>query len=446
MDARNTIEAQAPARTGPGAGEPARRSALLTLGVVLALLVAAIGAVAVWPQPTRAVIDRVLTVAGVAPGSGSGEAPAAVPPAVAGPRVFRPTREQSAAFDIKPVATMMFRPEGSAEGRIALNEDDNVPVTPPYSGRVLKVSARAGDTVAAGQVLLTMEATDMVQAQNDYQGALNTLRKAQNLLKLDQTIAARQGELFQARATALKDFQSAQNDAIAAQSDVGTAEAGVQAVRNRLRLLGKTDAEIAAFEKNGLMSPETEIRAPIAGTIVQRKVGVGQYLSASSDAVFVIGDLSTVWLIANVRDSEVPRIKLGQEVEARVIGLPQRTFKAKIDYMAASLDPATRRLAVRSEVENPDRVLKPEMFASFTIVTGSERPSPSVPGNAVVYEGERAHVWIARGDGAIEAREVSLGLTSGDFVQVTNGLAPGESVVTRGALFIDRAASGDKAS
>ena len=279
-----------------------------------------------------------------------------------------------------------------------------------------------------------------------FQSALNTLSKATALLKLDQTIAARQQELFAAKAVALKDYQSAQNDVIAAQSDLRTAEAALQAVRNRLRILGKTDAEIAAFEKSGTMSPETEIRAPIAGTIVQRKVGIGQYLSSSSDPVFVIGDLSTVWLVANVRESEIPKVRLGQEIEARVAGFGQRVFKARIDYIAASLDPATRRLSVRSEIPNPDRALKPEMFATFTIITGDLRPSPGVPLAAVVYEGASAHVWVARPDGALEARDVRLGLVNGDNAQVVEGLREGDEVVTRGALFIDRAASGDRSS
>ncbi len=447
MDARNTttpdmrdqIDSERAHRRG-------RRSALLRIALLLSLVVAGVAAIAIWPQRTRELIAQAAALLYDAKERETAEDEAAEAKPASGLREFKPSAEQRNAFAIKPVETMLFRPEGSAEGRIALNDDDNVPVTSPYAGRVNKVLVRAGDRVKANQVLLTMEATDMVQAQNDYQAALNTLHKTQALLKLNQTIAARQQELFQARATALKDYQSAQNDVIAAQSDLGTAEASLQAVKNRLRLLGKTDAEIVQFERNGTLSSETEIRAPIAGTIVQRKVGVGQYISSNSDPVFVIGDLSTVWLIANVRESEVPRIKIGQVVEARVVGLPRLTFKAKVDYMAASLDPATRRLAVRSEVENPDRLLKPEMFASFTIVTGDDRASPGVPSAAVVYEGERAHVWVARPDGAVEARDVKLGLTNGDFVQVVEGLKPGESIVTRGALFIDRAASGEKAS
>ncbi|MBL7405629.1 efflux RND transporter periplasmic adaptor subunit, partial [Escherichia coli] len=117
----------------------------------------------------------------------------------------------------------------------------------PYAGRVTKITAKAGDDVRAGQPLFTVEVTDMVQAQNDFQSAINALNKAQEQLKLNQIIAARQQVLFQAKAAALKDYQSAENDVISAQSDKQTAEAALEAVKNRLRILGKTDAEIAAF-------------------------------------------------------------------------------------------------------------------------------------------------------------------------------------------------------
>ncbi|GEO97679.1 efflux RND transporter periplasmic adaptor subunit [Methylobacterium haplocladii] len=453
MDARTPVEPEADSARAyfEATRERPRRASMLTLGLLLSVVVALVAAVAIWPQPVRDLAEKSLALAqDMMPGKSEPKddegARSAKRNAAAGERVFRPTKEQRTALEIKPVAFVTFRPEYSAEGRIAVNEDDNVPVTSPYSGRVTKVLARAGDDVKAGQVLLTIEASDMVQAQNDYQGALNGLDKARALYKLEQNIAVRQQELFQARATALKDYESAQNDVIAAQSDLKTAEATLQAGRNKLRLLGKTDEEISAFEKAGRMSAETEVRAPIAGTIVQRKVGVGQYISSSGDPLFVIGDLSTVWLIANVRESEVPKVRIGQEIDARVVGFPRTIFRAKISYIATSLDPATRRLGVRSELDNPDRSLKPEMFANFTIVTGGDRFSPSVPSAAVVYEGDKAHVWVSRPDGAIEARDVKLGLTNGDNVQVVEGLKTGEEVVTRGAIFIDRAATGSNAS
>ncbi|MGX5775279.1 efflux RND transporter periplasmic adaptor subunit [Methylorubrum zatmanii] len=444
MDARNPSETGA---SGGVPGTPERRSAKAPVALLLVLITGLVALAIAFPDAPRRAAEGVAGLVGGSAGQVRPPEPTVgAQESAALSRVFRPSKEQRATFEISPVRTVTFRPESSAEGRIALNDDDNVPVASPYSGRVTKVLVRAGDVVKAGDLLLSLEATDMVQAQNDYQTALNTLQKQQALLKLDQTIAARQQELFAARAVALKDYQSAQNDVIAAQSDLKTAEATLDAVKNRLRLLGKSDAEIAAFEKSGRLGSDVEIRAPIAGTIVQRKVGVGQFISSSSDPAFIIGDLSTVWLIANIRESEVPKVRIGQTVEARVAGFGDRVFQAKIDYMAASLEAATRRLAVRSEIENPDRALRPEMFATFTIVTGPPQPSPAVPLAAIVYEGAEAHVWVAQGDGTIAARRVRIGLVNGDTAQVLDGVRAGEEVVTRGGLFIDRAASGDKAS
>ena len=433
----------------PEAAQPKkRRGAVLWIGLILCLGAAGVAAEVLHPEAVNSSVEMATdTVRGLFAKKEAKE-PAKVASARKpdDDRVFHPTKDQRAALDIKPVASLSFRPEYSAEGRIAVNEDDNVPVTSPHAGRVIKVLARAGDDVKAGQVLLTIEASDMVQTQNDYQAALNALNKAQALYRLEFSIAQRQQELYQTRTTTLKEYESAQNQLIAAQSDLKTAEASLQAERNRLKILGKSDNEINAFEKSGNMSPETEVKAPIAGTIVQRKVGVGQYIASNGDPLFIIGDLSTVWLIANVRESEVPKIRIGQEIDAAVVGFPRTIFRAKITYMQTQLDPATRRLAVRSELDNPDRSLKPEMFASFTIVTGGNRSSPSVPSAAVVYEGDKAHVWVSRPDGGIEARDVKLGLTNGDNVQVIEGLKPGEEIVTRGAIFLDRAANGSNAS
>ncbi|GJD51189.1 Multidrug resistance protein MdtA [Methylobacterium crusticola] len=438
MDTNNPLVSEATTRRRRGRGA-------LLLVLVLVLLAAGAGAalLAGYGSVLAPLRDRLAALLGEA-GGPAPEAPAA--PDAGRERVFRPTKQQRAGFVIETVEAREFRPEGFAEGRITVNEDDNVPVYTPYAGRVTRVNVRAGEQVKARDVLFTIEAADMVQAENDYQAALNALAKAAALLKLNQTVAARLQELYQAKAVALKDWQQAQNDVIAATSDQRSAEASLQAVRNRLRILGKSDAEIDAFARSGTMSPETEIRAPIAGTIVQRKVGVGQYLASGSDAAFIIGDLSTVWLVANVRESEAPRIRVGQELEAHVLGFPDRVFKARIAYMAAAFDPATRRLPVRAEVDNAEGLLKPEMFATFTILTGRDERAPAVPASAVVYEGARAHVWVERPDGAIEARRVRLGLTGGGVVQVVEGLAAGDRVVTRGSLFIDRAATGDKPS
>jgi cobalt-zinc-cadmium efflux system membrane fusion protein len=125
-----------------------------------------------------------------------------------------------------------------------------------------------------------------------------------------------------------------------------------------------------------------------------------------------------------------------------VLALPGRTFKASIDYVAAAIDPSTRRLLVRATVDNKDGLFKPEMFANATIFSGDDHPSVGVPKQALIYEGDHVRLWVANDDKSLELREVQTGLTNGNLVEVRSGLKAGEKVVTKGSLFIDRAASG----
>jgi cobalt-zinc-cadmium efflux system membrane fusion protein len=210
-----------------------------------------------------------------------------------------------------------------------------------------------------------------------------------------------------------------------------------------LRILGRSEEQISTFQQTRQISADTPIYSPISGTVVQRKIGPGQFISTgATDPVFVIGDLSTVWLTALVRESEAADVKVGQEIDFTVLALPGRAFKARIDYVAAAIDPTSRRLLVRATVDNKDGLFKPEMFADVTIYVGGDHESVGVPKRALIYEGERVRLWVAHDDKSIELREIETGLTNGDLVEVRTNLKAGEKVVTKGSLFIDRAASG----
>jgi cobalt-zinc-cadmium efflux system membrane fusion protein len=357
------------------------------------------------------------------------------------PRFYHPSDAEWATLTIERVEPQPFHTERPTEGKIAVDEDQATPIFSPYAGRVTKLLARPGDGVAAGQPLFTIEATDMVQAQNDFIAATSALNKARSQLNLAQIVERRNKDLYEGKAVALKDWQQSQNDLTAAQNDLRSAESGLEAARNRLRILGRSDAEIAEFETTGRISAETPIYAPIAGTIVQRKVGPGQYVNANaSDPVFVIGDLSTVWLVAFVRETDAAFVHAGQDVGFTVLAYPDRTFTARLNYVAAGLDPATRRLMVRAAIDNPDRLLKPEMYANVSIVTANDVAGLAVPHEALMYEGSAVRVWVAHDDHTIELREIKTGLINGTMIQAVDGLRAGERVVTRGRLFIDRAA------
>lgn len=358
---------------------------------------------------------------------------------------FAPSETQWSGLKLASVRQVAFRDERTTDGKIAINDDTTTPVFSPYSGRVSRLIARPGDHVERGAPLFAIEASEFVQGTNDLVTAVAGVDKAKSRLELAKTNEKRQRELLAIRGGALKDLEQSQSDLVGAQGDMRSAEIALAAARNRLRILGRTDEEISKLEKVDRIGAETIVSAPIGGTVIQRKVGLGQYINVgASDPVFTVGDLSTVWLIANVRESDAPRMKVGAPVEVSVLAYPGRVFHAKLAYVAPSLDPATRRLPVRAEIQNPGRELLPEMFASFRIVSGENRLTPAVPQDAVIYEGAQARVWVARPEEKkVVSRAVETGGTENGLVEIRKGLDVGETVVTAGTLFIDRAASGN---
>lgn len=359
---------------------------------------------------------------------------------------FKPTSTQWAALGLEPVTTKVFRSEHVTEGKISINEDHATPIYPPYAGRVTRLMAKPGDAVKAGEPLFFIEAADMVQAQNDFLAGVAGVNRARSRVTITEIIEKQNRTLYEGKAGALRDFQTAQADLAQARADLRTAESALEAARNRLSILGKTDAEITAFQQQGRISSETPIYAPLSGTVVQRRIGPGQYVSYTStgavDPVYTIGDLSTVWVVAYIRESEAPKVSIGQQMDFTLLAFPKTTFRANIDHVAASLDPNIRRLMVRATIDNAKGLFKPEMFASVTIYTQEGDSSPAVPRSAVIYEADKARVWVVRSDKTIEARQIRTGITSDDSIQVLQGLQPGETVVTKGSLFVDQAAAG----
>ena len=355
---------------------------------------------------------------------------------------YVPSAAEWASLSIEPVSGRVFRAEHLTEGKIAVDEDISTPIFSPFAGRVIKLLVKPSDTVERGQLLFIVEAADTVQGLNDFVAALSALNSARSKLNLAQIVEKRQNDLYAGKAVPLKDWQQSQNDLTTAQNDMRSAETALEAVRNRLRILGRTEEQIATFEQTRQISADTPIYSPLAGTVVQRKIGPGQFVnSGASDPVFVIGDLSRVWLTAFVRETEASGVAVGQDITFSLLALPGREFKARIDYVSAAIDPTTRRLMVRATIDNKDGLFKPEMYANVTIYSGGDRPGVGVPKQALIYEGQHVRLWVAHDDNSIELREIETGLTNGDLVEVRSNLRAGEKIVTRGSLFIDRAAT-----
>ena len=374
-------------------------------------------------------------------GGGSEKAATGKPP----PGTFRATKEEWAGFKFRHVRRVSFAPVVSAEGRIAIDEDLTTPVFSPYSGRVLTVAAHLGDFVKKGAPLLEIDGSELVKGEDRLVAAASKRNTAQAELQLARLAEKREHALYLAKGAALKDWQQSRAELVAARDKLRSAEIALAAARQSLGILGETSQEIARMEHAPPQNadPIAWVRSPISGRVIARKVGLGENIRAGgSHPLLTIGNLSKVWLLAEVRESDAPRIRLGERVEIRVLAYPRRVFKAKISWVSPEIDADTHRLPVRAEVDNAEGALKPGMFADFRIVTGNPVSMPAVPAEAVVYHGRKAQVWVAGKKKTLGLREIKVGRTEKGMVEVRSGLSPGEVVVTRGSLFIDRAAHG----
>jgi cobalt-zinc-cadmium efflux system membrane fusion protein len=363
---------------------------------------------------------------------------------------FKVTDGQWATLSFAKIDRAVFQDLRETDGRIAVDDDAATQVFSPLSGRVIKVVAKAGDRVKKGDPLLVVEGSEFVQGDNDLTAATASVASAKAQFVQADAEEKRQHQLYDEKGAALKDWQQAQTDLAAAQAAVKTAEAGLAAARNRLAILGRSDAEIAALENAGPAARHpaaSTVPAPIDGTVTARSVNPGEYINSAAtggQAIYTIGDLDHLWLVANLREADAGFAHVGDKVAVTVVAYPGRVFTGIVSYVAPGVDPASRRLPLHAEIVNQDGALKPDMFATFRIISQSNAvTAPAVPESAVIREGEAARVWIA--DPAaktVSLREIKAGRSQDGMIAV-EGVKPGETVVTKGALFIDRAARSD---
>jgi cobalt-zinc-cadmium efflux system membrane fusion protein len=364
------------------------------------------------------------------------------------PGSFRPTAEQLKTLSIEPAKAGDATAIVNATGQIAVDDDHSTPVILPYSGQVTQVLVEAGVRVRRGQPLLMIKTSDFVDARNGLFSAVAQNAAARSQLRVAQENAVRQAEIYKTAGGALKDDRQAQNDLVTAQSALRSSESAVGAARDKLVILGKSADEIRRLESAGEVSgihAETTLHAPVDGTVASRAVSVGQYVSAGgATPVMTVADLTHVWLVAQLAESESAQVHLGDTVEVATPAYPGRVFHAVIDNIAASLDPVTHRLPVRASVANADLALKPQMFANFSIrhaATGSS--VITVPASAVIHEGDQSRIWLAVPGGLLKTRMVTIGDSRNGRVAILTGLHAGERVVTAGAIFVNEAGMGE---
>lgn len=346
---------------------------------------------------------------------------------------------QMRGLSIEPVQNIRFRMQKQAVGQLAFNEDTSTVVLTPFAGRVTKIFGKIGDNVAVNAPLFEIDSPEVVQMQTDLIAALNAVEKARSQLALTKRVLDRQTSLVADRAAAMRELDQARADYAAAESDLRTAEGSVAAARNRLRVLvGRTDEDMARIERERLIDPLVTVRAPIAGQIVSRKIGLGQLVRPDmTDPLFNIADLATMWLRAAVPENDIPMIRVGQELEVHIDAMPKSTYKARVTAIGSASDAVTRRIMVRSELANPDQILRPEMFATFKIFVGEGEVWPAVSSDGIIREANRTFVYVEVSPNEFQRRLVILGQEQDGRVAIRQGVQEGEKVVGRGAIFLD---------
>ena len=337
------------------------------------------------------------------------------------------TSTQSHSVFVQPVTARSFTPVRETVGTIDFNEDMTVQVSPPYQGRVARLLASAGDKVAKGQLLFTIESPDLVQAES-------TLIAAAGALKLTSNALARAKELTTVQGIAQKDYEQAV-------ADQQSAEGAYKAARDAVRVFGKSEAEIERILAQRRVDAEMPVLSPIAGVVTARSAAPGTLVQpGASPAPYAVADLSTKWMLAAVSEADVPTLRIGQAVDVKVFAYPGQLFQGHITHIAESLDPSTRRAVVRSEIRDPHDLLRAQMFASFVVHVGATTQALAVPVEALVREGDGTmSVWVTRDGHRFTRRTVQIGQQQDGFEEILKGLSSGERIASTGALFISNA-------
>lgn len=362
------------------------------------------------------------------------------------PDLIETTPEQLQQVRVEPVRDQVIDLDLETTGKVGFNEDRMTPVFAPYGGRVLEVLANKGDLVQAGQSLLVIESPDLVAAVNDLAQARAEADKAEIARDMADKAAQRARRLHEQEALATKELQAAESDLARARQDYRRAQAAGSVVRNRIALFGKSAEEIAQLEESvtDQIDRRIAIRAPLAGTIVDRKVGPGQYLKPDTpDPLYLISDLSSVWVNADVYENYLPQIRVGAPVEITVAAYPDRKFPARISAISPTVDPATRTVHVRCLVPNPNALLKPEMFASIRVGAAVKRKIATVPSTAVLTQGAESFVFVEESAGRFRRRPVKAGREIQGYTVIEEGLAANDRVVASGVLLLSSGLRGN---
>jgi cobalt-zinc-cadmium efflux system membrane fusion protein len=327
---------------------------------------------------------------------------------------FDPGAAQLASIRVE-AATMAPVPLGEPlHARLAYNENLTARVHTPIAGRITGLSLQVGDRVRTGQALLTLDAPELAAAVAD-------ARKARADDERRRLALERAQRLVEVGVLPRRELEAAQ-----AEADMARAEA--QRAERRLRNLAAADADSATYT----------LRSPLEGVVAERRVNPGMEVRPDTqDPLFVVTETSRLWVLIDLPERELSLVRPGQRALVRADAWPAERFMATIERVGERVDPTTRRVEVRAVVENFARRLKPEMYVQVTLLPDQGRQAVRLPNSALVTQGLYSYVFVEGPPGFFRRRKVTLGVQDRTHAFVTEGVEPGESVVTTGALLLN---------
>jgi cobalt-zinc-cadmium efflux system membrane fusion protein len=309
-------------------------------------------------------------------------------------------------------------------GSVAYNSFHTTPVITQVSGPVSRIVVVPGQHVWQLEPMLYVASPDYSQLRTNY-------LKAKSAYVLAQQTSARAKDLYQHHAIAEQNLEQAESAEVQAGGDLAAAEAA-------LKVLGITNPDALV---KAPPSFEVPVRAPIAGEVVEQNVAVGQLIQVGATQCFMISDTSTVWVLVNVYQKDLPSVRVGEPVTIHTEAYPD-VFQGRISYVAASLDPNTRTLQARIETSNPGQKLKKDMYVVATVDAGTIQNAIALPDSAVLRDSEnQPFVYVEASARQFGRHTVTLGDSQNGQTQITSGLKPGDRVVGEGSLFLQFANS-----
>ena len=330
---------------------------------------------------------------------------------------------------VEPIEDREFPVDKEAVGSIDFNEDMETQVFTPYQGKIIALFAAIGDDVKKGKTLFTIDSPDLLQAES-------TLIAAAGVMDLTTRNLVRLRELY-------KTFAVSQATLEQGISDQQTAEGNLRAARDSVRIFGKSEAEIDRIVTDRVADPTLVVPSPIDGRIVQRNAAPGLFVQPGSPPPpYVVADVNTMWMLANVAEDDSPAFQVGQQEKVKLDAFPSRVFDGTVTTVGSIVDPNTRRVLVRSEIKDPRHELRSNMFGNFTISVGTPVHSPAIPLAGVVREGDGTQtIWITADRRRFTKRVVKIGQTRDGYRQILEGARAGELAATEGAIFLDNMVS-----